>query len=135
MLPNEWIPAWNVESLKAGAMAVKMFAWYHHLHPVSVDGFTFDVDNTVNFQSFRYWSRQSETTQAFQAIRSYAYVKPTGEIIELNYRAGIRDNPNWQYRNAQKMAQWGSEYWAERGRTYNQILQFYYLDRSLRRIF
>lgn len=134
VLPNEWIPAWNVESLKAGAMAVKMFAWYHHLHPVSLDGFTFDVDNTVNFQSFRYWSRQSETTQAFQAIRSYAYVKPTGEIIELNYRAGIRDNPNWQYRNAQKMAQWGSEYWAERGRTYNQILQFYYLDRSLRRI-
>lgn len=132
VLPNEWIPSWQLESLKAGAMAVKMFAWYHHLHPVTIDGFTFDVDNTVNFQTFRYMSRQPETNEAVRAIQAFAYVKPNGEIIELNYRAGNRDDPNWQYRNAQKMAQWGSEYWADRGRNYVQILQFYYLDRQLR---
>ncbi|MDQ0188992.1 SpoIID/LytB domain-containing protein [Alicyclobacillus cycloheptanicus] len=132
VLPNEWVPSWNIEALKAGAMAIKMFAWYHHLHPVSIDGFTFDVDNTVNFQTFRYLSRQPDTNQAVMAIRPYAYVKPDGEIIELNYRAGNENDPNWQYRNAQKMAQWGSEYWAERGRDYVQILQFYYIDRTLR---
>jgi peptidoglycan hydrolase-like amidase len=132
VLPNEWVPSWHVEALKAGAMAVKMFAWYHHLHPVMIDGFTFDVDNTVNFQSFRYWSRQPETNAAVQAVRNAAYVKPNGEIIELNYRAGYRNSPNWQYRNAQKMAQWGSQYWAERGRNWVQILQFYYMDRTLR---
>lgn len=134
VLPNEWVPSWGEESLKAGAMAIKMFAWYHHLHPVTVDGFTFDVDNTVNFQAFRYYSRQTETTRAVQFIRKYAYVKPNGEIIELNYRAGTQDDPNWQYRNAEKMAQWGSEYWATRGRTYLQILQFYYANRALRSI-
>lgn len=133
-LPNEWMPSWDLESLKAGAMAIKMFAWYHHLHPVTIDGFNFDVDNTTNFQSFRYLSRQPETNRAINQIYSYAYVKPNGEIIELNYRAGIRNSPNWQYRNAQKMAQWGSEYWAKEGRTYLQILQFYYMDRSLRQI-
>ncbi|MCL6446508.1 MAG: hypothetical protein K6T83_24185 [Alicyclobacillus sp.] len=132
VLPNEWMPSWNLEALKAGAMASKMFAWYHHLHPVTIDGFTFDVDNTTNFQHFRYWSRQPETNRAFIAIRRQAYVKLNGEITELNYRAGIRDDPNWQYRNAQKMAQWGTEYWAERGRNYVQILQFYYMDRVLR---
>lgn len=132
VLPNEWIPSWNKQSLQAGAMAVKMFAWYHHLHPVAIDGYTFDVDNTVNFQSFRYLSRQPDTNRAVQAIRKFAYVKPTGEIIELNYRAGNPNDPNWQYRNAQKMAQWGSEYWAEQGRDYVQILQFYYLNRTLR---
>jgi peptidoglycan hydrolase-like amidase len=134
VLPNEWIPSWNTEALKAGAIAIKMFAWYHHLHPVTIDGQTFDVDNTVNFQSFRYWSRQTETTQAVRAVQQEFYVKPDGGIIELNYRAGYRDDPNWQYRNAQKMAQWGSEYWATRGRTYLQILQFYYIDRALRSI-
>ncbi|MCL6636671.1 MAG: SpoIID/LytB domain-containing protein [Alicyclobacillus sp.] len=132
VLPNEWIPSWHKEALKAGAMAVKMFAWYHHLHPITIDGFTFDVDNTVNFQTFRYYSRQPDTNAAIREIRHAVYVKPNGEIIELNYRAGYRNSPNWQYRNAQKMAQWGSEYWAERGYNYLQILQFYYLDRALR---
>ncbi len=131
VLPNEWIPSWDVDALKAGAMAIKMFAWYHHLHPVTIDGFTFDVDNTTNFQAFEYLSRQPETTAAVNAIRNFAYVKPNGEIIELNYRAGDKDSPNWQYRNAQKMAQWGSEFWAKQGRTYVQILQFYYMDRRL----
>ena len=130
VLPNEWVPSWNRESLKAGAMAIRMFAWYHHLHPVTIDGFTFDVDNTTNFQHYRYLSRQPDTNAAFTEIRNLAYVKQNGEIIELNYRAGIRDDPNWQYRNAQKMAQWGSEYWATRGRNYLQILQFYYVDRA-----
>lgn len=132
VLPNEWMPSWNTESLKAGAMAVKMFAWYHHLHPVTIDGFTFDVDNTTNFQTFRYLSGQPATNVAFNAIRNQVYTMPNGTIIELNYRAGYQNNPNWQYRNAQKMAQWGSEYWALRGRSYIQILQFYYLDRALK---
>ncbi|MDP9727505.1 SpoIID/LytB domain-containing protein [Alicyclobacillus tolerans] len=132
VLPNEWIPSWSPEALKAGAMAVKMFAWYHHLHPITLDGFTFDVDNTVNFQTFRYLSNQPETDAALNAIKNLAYVQPDGTIIELNYRAGIPNNPNWQYRNAQKMAQWGSEYWAAKGQTYLQILQFYYMNRALR---
>lgn len=134
VLPNEWMPSWDPEALKAGAMAIKMFAWFHHLHPVTIDGFTFDVDNTTNFQAFRYLTGQPETNRAVEAVRNYAYVKPSGEIIELNYRAGYQDNANWQYRNAQKMAQWGTEYWAKQGRTYIQILQFYYIDRELRSI-
>jgi peptidoglycan hydrolase-like amidase len=133
VLPNEWMPSWDLDSLMAGAMAIKMFAWYHHLHPVTIDGFTFDVDNTVNFQAFRYLSRQPETNRAVYSMQRFAYTKPNGEIIELNYRAGIRNSPNYQYRNAQKMAQWGSQFWAERGRTYLQILQFYYQNRNLAR--
>ncbi|WP_206831985.1 SpoIID/LytB domain-containing protein [Alicyclobacillus fructus] len=134
VLPNEWFPSWHPEALKAGAMAVKMFAWYHHLHPVTIDGFTFDVDNTTNFQHFQEMSSQPTTNAAFQAIQKLAYTKPNGEIVELNYSAGYENDPNWQYRNAQKMAQWGSEYWARRGQTYLQILQFYYQNRALMRL-
>ncbi|UOF90450.1 hypothetical protein LSG31_21770 [Fodinisporobacter ferrooxydans] len=134
VLPNEWMPSWKQESLKAGALAVKMFAWYHHLHPVKISGYTFDVDNTVNFQVYRENTHQPDTDAAFAAVHSLAYVEKNGDIFELNYRAGYQDNPNWQYRNAQKMAQWGSQYWAEHGKTYLQILQFYYEGRQLVRI-
>lgn len=134
VLPNEWFPSWRPASLQAGAMAIKMFAWYHHLHPVSIDGFTFDVDDTTNFQQFRAMSNQPTTDAAFNSIANEAYTKPNGEIIELNYRAGLPNNPNWEYRNAQKMAQWGSEYWAKKGQTFSQILQFYYQNRGLYKI-
>ena len=131
VLPNEWYPSWRPASLAAGAIAVKMFGWYHHLHPVMVGGFTFDVDNTVNFQTYLEQSEQDATDRAYYATRHLAYVPPTQEIQELNYRAGYANNPNWQYRNAQKIAQWGTEYWAALGRTPLQILQFYYMNRDL----
>jgi peptidoglycan hydrolase-like amidase len=131
VLPNEWMPSWRLESLKAGALAVKMSAWYHHLHPVKISGYTFDVDNTVNFQIYRENTHQPITDAAFNSIDRLAFVERNGNIFELNYRAGYQNNPNWQYRNAQKMSQWGSQYWAERGRSYLQILQFYYEGRQL----
>ena len=28
VLPNEWVPSWPWESLRSGAMAAKMYAWY-----------------------------------------------------------------------------------------------------------
>ncbi|GMA58643.1 hypothetical protein GCM10025858_31460 [Alicyclobacillus sacchari] len=89
VLPNEWFPSWRPEALK-GAMAVKMFAWYHHLHPVTIDGYTFDVDNTTNFQHFQDLSSQPTTNAAFAAIQNVAYTRPNGEIIELNYSAVTR---------------------------------------------
>lgn len=131
VLPNEWFSNWPVASLEAGAIAVKMFAWYHHLHPVTVGNFTFDVDNTVNFQTYRTQSDQPSTDQAYYTTRNLAYVKANREIFELNYRAGYENSPNWQYRNAQKMSQWGSQYLALQGRTPIQILEFYYTGRML----
>jgi peptidoglycan hydrolase-like amidase len=132
VLPNEWMPSWKDEALEAGAMAVKMFAWYHVLHPITLDGYTFHVDNTTNFQAFRELTDQPKTNAAYWVTRNLTYVRPNGEIIELNYRAGYPNDPNWQYRNAQIMAQWGSEYWAERGRNMIRILEFYYQGRALR---
>jgi peptidoglycan hydrolase-like amidase len=134
VLPVEWLPSWDADSLQAGAIAIKMFAWYHHLNPIKQSGFTFDVDNTVNFQAFEERKNQPETDAAIARMGHLAYVMRDGEIFELNYRAGYRGSPNSQYRNAQKMAQWGSQYWAQRGRSYLQILQYYYENRLLTRI-
>lgn len=134
VLPNEWFPSWKEPSLEAGAIAVKMFAWYHHLHPVTIGGFTFDVDNTVNFQVYRTESDQDETDRAYYKTRNLGYVNPNLEITELPYRAGHENSPNWQYRNAQKMAQWGSQYLAELGRSTAEILNFYYKGKMLTQI-
>lgn len=133
-LPNEWMPSWNKESLQSGAMAVKMFAWYKILHPMKLDGWEYDLDNTTNFQVFREGNRFGMTDDAHWAIRNLAYTMPDGTIVELNYRAGYQQNPNWQYRNANMMAQWGSQYWAEQGYNMLRILQWYYQGRELHRI-
>lgn len=130
-LPNEWIPSWDAPSLEAGAMAVKMFAWYKILHPTRLDGWEFDLDNTTNFQTYREGNRFAATSEAHDRIRHLGFALPDGTIVELNYRAGIRDNANWQYRNANMMAQWGSQFWARQGYNMLRILQWYYEGRDL----
>ncbi len=131
VLPNEWMPSWDPQALQAGAMAVKMFAWYHTLHPVTIGGFTFDVDNTVNFQEFRPLSGRIETDRALTATWPYAYTDSNGVIAALDYRAGIPDNPNWAFVGSQKMAQWGSQFWALTGLPYLRILNLYFTGRTL----
>lgn len=132
VLPNEWLPSWDKEALQAGAMAIKMFAWYHVLNPITMDGQKFNVDNTVNFQVFREGTAMPRTNAAFDAIGNLAYVKQNDEIFELNYRAGRANDPNYQYRNAQKMSQHGSHYLASKqNKNMLQILQFYYQGRKL----
>lgn len=129
-LPHEWGPSWAASALDAGAIAVKMFAWYKTLNPVTIDGWTFDVDNTTNFQVYIPGNRYDSANQALNRTRNIAYAMPDGEIVELNYRSGYEGGPNWQFRNANMMAQWGSKYWAEQGYTPLQILQWYYEGRS-----
>ena len=130
VLPNEWYPSWNTQSLLAGAQAVKMFGWYHRLHPVTIGGFTFDVDNTTNFQQYRYMSGMPATDQAVANTWNMAYTAPNGGITPLDYRAGIPDNANWSMEHSQHMAQWGSQYWALTGWSNSQILGFYFTGRS-----
>jgi peptidoglycan hydrolase-like amidase len=133
-LPNEWIPAWRTPALEAGAIAIKMFAWNKVLHPTTLDGWEFDLDNTTNFQTYREGNRYSETGQAYRATRNLAFTKADGTILEMNYRSGYQNDPNWQYRNANMMAQWGSQYWAEQGYDRLRILQWYYQGFQLQQI-
>lgn len=131
VLPNEWVPSWDQESLRAGAIAIKMFAWYHSLHPVTIDGQTFDVDNTVNFQTFKYLTGRPETNQAVRDTWNIVYAPGTGEILQLDYRAGWRDGPNWPYAGTNVMSQWGSQHLATVGLPFLSILSFYYREKTL----
>lgn len=130
-LPNEWMPSWNQESLQAGAIAVKMFAWYKVLNPTRLDGWEYDLDNTTNFQTYLEGNRYQATDEAHRRVRNLAYALPDGTIVELNYRAGYQGGPNWEYRNANMLSQWGSQYWATQGWNMLRILQWYYQGRTL----
>lgn len=135
VLPNEWLPTWEPEALKAGAMAIKMFAWYHALNPVTIDNQKFAVDNTTNFQVYREGTSMPRTNAAFDEVMDLAYVKNDDTIFELNYRAGYPNDPNYQYRNAQKMSQNGSQYLADKqNKNMLEILQFYYEGKKLVKI-
>jgi peptidoglycan hydrolase-like amidase len=127
VLPNEWFPSWNPEALKAGAIAVKMFAWHHTLHPVTQEGFTFDVDNTANYQQFKYLSGQFMTDQAVGQTWNIVYVPPTDEIRELSYRSGFPNRENRAFLGSDVMSQWGSQYWASVTKIrFLDILNLYY---------
>ena len=133
VLSNEWVPSWKAQSLRAGAIAVKMFAWHHTLHPVTIGGWTFDVDNTTNFQEYKYMSGTPQTDAAIKATWNLVYTPPTGEILALDYRAGTPFNANWSFIGSNMMSQLGSEYWASIGQLdYTHILSLYYPGRSLR---
>jgi peptidoglycan hydrolase-like amidase len=133
VLPNEWYPSWSPESLKAGAIAVKMFGWYHTLHPITVDGFTFDVDNTTNFQNFKYLSGNVGTNQAVHDTWNIVYAPASGEIKELDYRAGIPNNKNHLFLATGIMSQWGSQYWGQIAKlTFPNILGLYYPNLTLK---
>ncbi|RIV22853.1 hypothetical protein D2Q93_08950 [Alicyclobacillaceae bacterium I2511] len=132
VLPNEWMPDWNPQALEAGALAAKMFAWYNTLHPVTHQGFTYDVDNTTNYQYFKDLSGTPQTDAAVQAVWNMAYVPPSGEILPLDYRSGWHDGPNWVFVGSTFMSQWGSQYLASVGHTFLQILNLYYPNRQLR---
>lgn len=135
VLANEWMSSWNQQALYAGAVAVKMFAWHHTLHPVTIGNWTFDVDNTTNFQEYKFMTSTPETDAAVQNTWNLAYTPSTGEVLSLDYRAGTPNNPNWAFVGSEMMAQWGSEYWATIGKLdYTQILNLFYPGRALQGI-
>ncbi len=49
VLPVEFPAHWPVESLRAGAVAVKSYAWYHVLHPISS---RCDIGDTTRYQLY-----------------------------------------------------------------------------------
>jgi peptidoglycan hydrolase-like amidase len=119
VLPNEWIGGWPTESLNAGAIAVKMYAWYHILHPKYSNC---DVDNTVNSQVYKPNSRYSRTTTAVDTMSGIGILK-SGVMFETQYRAGTYDS---SIPGTNIMSQNGTHYWADNGKTWSWMTSYYY---------
>jgi len=87
VLPNEWIPSWNANALDAGALAVKMYGWYHVLNP-KWPQYNAAVDDTTDSQCYVPNSTQQSTTTAVEATSNNVIVNSSGDIFETSYLAG-----------------------------------------------
>ena len=74
VLPNEWVPSWPGESLRAGAMAAKMYAWYW----IARGGKWSDAD-----------VYDSTCDQVYNPAVSYA---ATNQAVEFNWYWRLRRN-------------------------------------------
>ncbi len=123
VLPNEWISSWPAESLKAGAEAVKMYGWYHVLHP-KWPGLNADVKDTTADQVYKYGTATTATTNAVNNVNGVGLQNSSGNIFEAQYLAGNSGSAGTQHSG--KMSQYGTKYLAQNGKNYLYMCHYYY---------
>lgn len=126
VLPNEWSSSWEIEALKAGALAVKGVGWYRmifHKYPA----YGVDVSDTDCDQAYRPNSAVSKTDAAFCALTGVAFQKADGYLFYPSYGGGASNSAG---QRGGRLYQYGSQYLATHGYSYagayKDILRYYY---------
>ena len=87
VLPNEWTESSDpVESLKVGAMCVKMYGWYHCYY-YKYYGQGFDVKDTTADQVYNPGSEATRCTSAINAVGGIGIKNTAGSLFETQYLA------------------------------------------------
>lgn len=129
VLANEWGRDWNEESLKAGAVSVKMYAWY------AVEtggkwgvGDVYDCDwDMVYNPSIRF----DTTDQAVIDTWDYYLLDSKGDLFMPHFLAWYGACLGWLGDTGKCLGQWNSLADAENGMTWTEILEKYYRDTKL----
>jgi hypothetical protein len=131
-LPNEWIPSWSPEALKAGAMAVKTYAWYWVARGGKQVALGADLKDNVEDQVYDPNVSYASTDAAVDATYNYAMLR-NGSVFQAQYCAGsyIADPTNDCPWAGPYMTQWGSAYYANAGKTWGWIIGFYYFGATI----
>jgi parallel beta-helix repeat protein len=134
VLPNEWAACWDwdIEALKAGAMAVRTYGWYwitHEKYPAS-DPY-YDVRDDEQDQVYDpHWQEKfilatSEERYSEAIDDTWKWVMTrNNQVFESQYDSGTPGSPDPLYPG--RMSQWGTQYWAEGGEDWQWILHYYY---------
>ncbi|MCJ7634744.1 SpoIID/LytB domain-containing protein [Candidatus Bathyarchaeota archaeon] len=122
VLPNEWYASFDLDALKAGAMAVKTYAWYWTMNE-RYPGESYDVRDDTWDQVYKPQTSDSRTDQAVEETWNWLMLK-NGEISLVRYDSGTQGSPNPI--QAGLISQWGTQYWAEMGKDWQWILHYYY---------
>ena len=133
VLPNEWIASWDGDALKAGAVAVKSYAWYWVTHFGGyLDGDPancFDVTDDQDFQVYQANSALARTTAVVQQTWPVA-ARVGGKIVQTFYRSYLHSSSEscGAYADGTTMSQYGTQTCNEvsTGNKYNVILGKYY---------
>jgi Stage II sporulation protein len=129
VLSREWIGSWTAESLRSGAVAVKMYAWYHVLHWRGLTngaGQCFDVYDDTRDQVYNpaqpTWASAAAAVDATWSTRALK----NGAIYPTYYNGGTANEPCGANANGWRMYQWGTQACGLAGKTAAQILLIYY---------
>lgn len=135
VLPREWISGWPQESLRAGAVAVKMYGWYWTINwrGGSVNGQCYDVDSTTNYQVWDPNVGYPATNQAVDDTWDYYVMNSGGTPYQTQYNAGSQSDAcgylNGSPAPGYIMSQWGSKACADAGKVwYDILINWYYFN-------
>jgi peptidoglycan hydrolase-like amidase len=124
VMPNEWgMPGWPTETLKAGAMAVKMYGWMHVTTYHKYPGLGYDVKDSTADQVYKPESAEAYTNAAVDATWDYVMTR-NGKLFEPEYDSGIKGSLNSLFPN--RLGQEGAVILANQGKTWQQIIHYYY---------
>ncbi len=123
VLPNEWISGWHQESLRAGAMAVKTYAW----HWVNRGGKWPDADvyDSTCDQVYNPAVSYARTNAAVDATWGYRMTNG-GQIFHASYRAYYTQCSANSYPGC--LGQYDSNTLANGGWLWPAILNYFYRD-------
>lgn len=120
VLPNEWIASADpMESLKAGAMCVKMYGWYR-CYNYKYYGNGYDVKDTTADQVYKAGTEHSRSTEAINAVGGIGLKNTAGLIFETQYTATATTA------NGGKVGQNKANTLANQGYTWHQICNYFY---------
>ncbi|HVQ39638.1 MAG TPA: SpoIID/LytB domain-containing protein [Pyrinomonadaceae bacterium] len=147
-LDDEWFSSWNVESLKAGAIAYRSYAVWFVYHPISAN---YDICNTTSCQAHDPTDSSSRTIAATNNTAGMIVTDSSGSnsffaeyAAENNNNAcadGFTGSPsaNWPCLSdpvdagqtfnghGRGMCQWGTQRWAtNQAKDYVWIVNHYY---------
>lgn len=129
VLSREWIGSWTTESMRSGAVAVKMYAWYHVLHwrgLTNAQGECFDVYDDTRDQVYNpalpTWASAAAAVDATWVMRALK----NGGVYPTYYNAGAANEACGANANGWRMYQWGTQACGLAGLSAAQILLTYY---------
>ena len=121
VLPNEWGASWPANSIRAGAMAVKMYAW----NMIAIGGKWPDADvwDSTCDQVYNPNFEMASTNDAVDYIWDWL-LNRSDRLMRTYFRAYAYQCPSYQ--EGECMGQWDSKDMAEAGKTWQQILSHFY---------
>ncbi len=144
VLPYEWVASWPMQSLEAGAVSIRTFAWYMINNPYNPN-IGADVDDTTNTEMFHPY--YTSAVAPYASTIASAFTNTSGDIVlqwvpngagnayQMGgfYKAGTygpnRDRSSYNFYN--NAYQNGEDYWANNGQGYSYMLSYYYPGTSV----
>ncbi|MEO8510446.1 MAG: SpoIID/LytB domain-containing protein, partial [Chloroflexota bacterium] len=129
VLSREWISSWTTESIRAGALVVKNYAWYQVLHwrgYTTPAGACFDVFDSTRDQHYDP-SRPTYGPMVAAVDATWTTLAlQNGRIFAAYYNAGGMSEACGANVNGWQMFQWGSQACGLAGLSAAQIMATYY---------